>query len=155
MKAKLEALMSSDRMDWETPQKLFDELNAEFRFDIDLAANETNHKCTRYFGPGSPIVGGENALAISWYGYRGWLNPPYGKELPEWIARAYNFTRNDKTLVVMLIPARTDTRYWHDYVMKAEEVRFLKGRLKFVGAKSSAPFPSAIIVFGNKEGERR
>lgn len=156
MKAHLMPLMSSERTEWETPKLLFDELNAEFNFELDLAANEENHKCRQWYGPGGIV---NDSLAASWAFNRCWLNPPYGKELPLWVKKAYESTRNDHTLVVMLIPSRTDTRYWHDYVMKAEEIRYVRGRLRFVGANASAPFPSAIVVFGNvtliaaKDGE--
>jgi site-specific DNA-methyltransferase (adenine-specific) len=132
-------------MDWETPQELFDKLNHEFNFTIDLAANEHNRKCDRWFGPGGVE---EDALSVSWEGVRGWLNPPYGRGLARWVRKAYEESRDGASLVVLLIPSRTDTTYWHDYVIRADEVRFLRGRLKFVGATASAPFPSAIVVFG-------
>lgn len=139
---------SSLRSDWETPQKFFDELHQEFSFNIDLAANASNHKTPLWFGPDSPL-GISNSLHTSWHGYRGWLNPPYGRlELPKWIEKAYEDSRHPGTLIVMLVPARTDTIAWHEYVIKAQDVRFVRGRLKFVGAKHGAPFPSAVIVFG-------
>jgi len=145
IKTSLKPLMSSEKMDWETPDSTFAPLNEEFNFDIDLAASAENTKCKDYFDESA------NSLTQSWYGKRGWLNPPYGRDLlPKFIQKAYEETRNEHTLVVMLIPARTDTSYWHDYVMKAEKIGFIRGRIKFVGAKHGAPFPSAIVIFGVK-----
>lgn len=143
--------MSSDKLDYETPDEFFKKLHKEFKFTIDLAANRKNHKCKLWLGPGSPW--GENfydALKVSWVGYRGWLNPPYGSELKHWIKKAYEESNQPGTLVVMLIPSRTDTRFWHDYVMNAAEIRYIKGRIKFKGTKTGAPFPSAVVVFGRK-----
>lgn len=134
-----ETLFSSDRHDWETPQDFFDRLDAEFDFDLDAAANEHNAKCKRYFAPE------DNAIKQDWRGTV-WLNPPYGREIGDWIKKAYHEAQQGATVVV-LMPARTDTRYWHNYVMQAAEIRLVKGRLKFVGAESSAPFPSAVVVF--------
>jgi len=140
-------LFSSNKMDWETPQWLFDMLHGEFDFTIDLAANAHNAKCFTYLGLDHPDKGRRNALAVPWEG-RGWLNPPYGRGVGKWIEKAYLETRQPWCeMVAMLIPSRTDTRYWHDYVMRASEIRFIKGRLTFVGATRPCPFPSSIIVF--------
>lgn len=158
MRNNLDALMSSDKFDYGTPQKFFDELDEEFNFDIDLAASKRNAKCTLY------LTKRENSLSRDWPRLlvkknqgkiTAWLNPPYGRELKLWIKKAYESTRNNNLVVVMLIPARTDTSYWHDYVMKAEDIRFIRGRLKFVGGKNSAPFPSAVIVFGKRYKKRK
>ena len=126
---------------WQTPQVLFDRLNEEFNFDIDVAASESNAKCNRFF------TEKENALLKEWNGTC-WCNPPYGKKIPFFIRKAYEESNKGNT-IVCLIPARTDTRYWHDYVMFADEVRLVKSRIKFDGGttKNSAPFPSAIVVF--------
>ena len=128
----------SEKMDWKTPVAVYEKLDAEFRFDHDPC-------------PPDYIVDG---LTSEW-GKCNFVNPPYGRELPKWVKKSYEESLKGKT-VVMLIPSRTDTRYWHDYCMKAKEIRFIKGRLKFQGAINSAPFPSAIIVFnsviGTKEG---
>lgn len=123
---------------WETPQNLFDRLNDEFEFTTDVCAEPHNAKCPHFY---TPEVDG---LAQVWAGVC-WCNPPYS-ESAAWIGKAFTMSR-DGTIVVCLIPARTDTRYWHDYVMKADEVRLVKGRLRFVGGKASAPFPSAVVIF--------
>lgn len=135
-------MFSSKIHDWGTPQKLFDELNAEFKFTLDACANETNYKIDNYF------TESDNALIQEWNGVI-WCNPPYGRQVKEWVRKAYEESKRGNT-VVMLIPARTDTAYWHDYVIHGE-VRFIRGRLKFENKDrvsiGSAPFPSAIVVF--------
>ena len=123
---------------WETPQDLFDRLSDEFEFNTDVCAQPHNKKCDHYFSPEA------DGLAQVWSGVC-WCNPPYS-DSASWIRKAYEASRNG-AIVVCLIPARTDTRYWHDYVMKADEVRLVKGRLRFVGGKTCAPFPSAVVVF--------
>ena len=89
----------------------------------------------------------DNSLSQDWSGNRVFLNPPYGRALKDWVKKAYEEGQKDNTMVVMLIPARTDTQYWHDYVMKADEIRFVRGRIKFGDETNSAPFPSAVVVF--------
>jgi site-specific DNA-methyltransferase (adenine-specific) len=123
---------SSVRMDWQTPDDTFKALDDEFHFMFDPAM--PNYKELNFDG-----------LTDNW-GSCNFVNPPYGRELPKWIAKGYSEYQRGKT-VVFLIPSRTDTRWWHDYCMKADEIRFIKGRLKFKGAKNSAPFPSAIVIF--------
>lgn len=135
--------------DWETPRALFDELNAEFSFTTDVCASSENALCTRYF------TSAENGLAQEWSGVC-WMNPPYGREIARWMEKAHHASLLGAT-VVCLVPARTDTRWWHDYAEKASERRFLRGRLRFarnsvlIGDRSkggaTAPFPSAIVVF--------
>lgn len=141
------ALFSSASGDWETPQELFDELDREFHFTLDAAATPANAKCRDFF------TTGQNALHHAWPG-RVFCNPPYGRELWKWVFQGYTEAlcclRNE--VVVMLLPSRTDTQWWHDYVMKADEIRFIKGRLKFSGHKNPAPFPSCIVVFGGRDG---
>ncbi len=127
---------------WSTPQDLFDVLDSIYHFTIDVCATPENAKCERYFTPE------DDGLSQSWNGIC-WMNPPYGRQIGKWLRKAYESAQNGAT-VVCLIPARTDTAWWHDYVMKGN-VRFLRGRLKFGGAKNSAPFPSAIVVFGGDE----
>lgn len=134
-----DSMFSSEKMDWETPPDLFNKLNAEFHFKTDVCALPGTAKCDHYFTPE------DDGLKQIWIGSC-WMNPPYGREIKHWIKKAYEEGQMDAK-VVCLIPARTDTQYWHDYVMKASEIRFIKGRLKFVGAKHGAPFPSAIVVF--------
>lgn len=134
-------MLTSNRDNWETPQKLFDELNKEFNFTIDAAADAENHKCERYY------TRKENGLEKSWKGERVFLNPPYGRELPKWVKKAADEAKDKSTIIVMLIPARTDTQWFHDYIYKKAEIRFIKGRLKFGDAKNSAPFPSMVVIF--------
>lgn len=126
--------------EWETPQELFDELNSEFNFDLDVCALSANAKCEEYI---TPEVDG---LGVSWKGRRCWMNPPYGREITKWIEKAA--TSNAK-IVVALIPARTDTRWFHNFIYKKAEVRFIKGRVQFIGEgkRQNAPFPSMVVIF--------
>lgn len=128
----------SERHDWETPQYLFDGLNAEFGFDLDVCATPMNAKCKRYY------TEADDGLAKKWEGVC-WMNPPYGREIGQWMQKALESSR-EGALVVCLVPARTDTTWWHRYAMRGE-IRFLRGRLRFGGATNSAPFPSAIVIF--------
>jgi len=123
--------------EWETPPGLFAELDMQFHFTLDPCATSKNAKCAKYY------TREDDGLSKSWAGEVVFMNPPYGREIGKWIKKAYE--EKDAT-VVCLIPARTDTAYWHDYCMRGE-VAFIRGRLHFVGGKSDAPFPSAIIVF--------
>lgn len=135
-----EGLFSSQKDDWGTPQNLFDELNDKFHFTIDVAANDFNHKCSRYY------TIKEDGLKQDWTGEIVWCNPPYGREIDKWIKKAYE--SNCKS--VFLVPARTDTRWFHDYIYKKDNItyEFIKGRLKFEGgAQNSAPFPSMLVYF--------
>ena len=135
-------LFSSANEVWATPQDLFDELNTEFNFNLDPCALPENAKCKKYFTPA------DNGLAQCWGGYRVFCNPPYGRQLYSWVKKCYDESKKPDTTVVMLIPARTDTRYFHEFIYhKAKEIRFIKGRLKFGDAKNSAPFPSMIVIF--------
>lgn len=130
---------SSNTAEWATPQDFFDKLNNEFGFTLDVCATTENAKCDRFF------TKSDNGLIQHWGGVC-YMNPPYGREIGAWIKKAYQESLLGAT-VVCLVPARTDTRWWHDYVMKAKEIRFLRGRLKFGSAINSAPFPSAVIIF--------
>lgn len=121
-----------------TPQKFFDTLNAEFRFDTDVCADAQNAKCARFF------TQEQDGLAQAWTGVC-WMNPPYGKNIGLWMEKAMNSAAAGAT-VVCLVPSRTDTRWWHEYAMRGE-VRFVRGRLKFGDAKTGAPFPSAVVIF--------
>jgi phage N-6-adenine-methyltransferase len=123
---------------WATPQDLFDQLNAQYHFKTDVCAIPENAKCTRYFSPE------QDGLKQLWDGVC-WMNPPYGRGIGAWIKKAYESAQVGAT-VVCLIPARTDTSWWHDYVVKGK-ITFIRGRLKFGGHKNSASFPSAIVVF--------
>ena len=132
------ALLSSNTCEWETPQLFFDALNAEYHFDVDVCATENNAKCERYYSKE------QDGLSQQWKGVC-WMNPPYGREIGKWMRKAYESSLYGAT-VVCLVPARTDTAWWHDYAMKGE-VEFVRGRLKFGGSKANAPFPSAIVTF--------
>ena len=125
---------------WATPWALFSELNQEFNFNIDACAVEGDAKCEQYFSP-TPE---RNGLFERWEGVI-WCNPPYGRGIGKWVSKGYSESLRGST-VVMLLPSRTDTRWWHDFVMKGE-IRFIRGRLRFGDSKNPAPFPSAIVVF--------
>lgn len=129
---------SSATCEWETPQEFFDKLNAEYHFTLDVCATPDNAKCEQYF------TKEQNGLSKDWTGVC-WMNPPYGREIGQWMKKAYESAQNGAT-VVCLVPARVDTAWRHDYAMHGD-VTFVRGRLKFGGAKHSAPFPSAVVVF--------
>ena len=131
-------LFTSRTDEWETPQWFFDKLDNLFAFDLDVCATPENAKCERYFTPE------HDGLVQDWTGTV-WMNPPYGRVIKDWIRKAYESAKNGAT-VVCLVPARTDTSWWHDYCMEGEII-FVRGRLKFGGSKNSAPFPSAVVVF--------
>ncbi len=138
------ALLSSKYMDWETPMSLFCELNMEFHFTLDPCASIENRVCSRF------ITVKHNGLKSSWKGENVFMNPPYGREIGKWVEKAYKETLDTSTLVVCLVPARTDTRWFQDYCMAHGEIRYIRGRLKFTEhgvEKESAPFPSAIVIF--------
>lgn len=140
-------LYSSKTDDWYTPQYLFDALNDEFHFDLDPCADETNHKCDLYY------TREQDGLKQDWSGKRAFINPPYGKETALWVKKAHDeVLYGDCLLAVMLLAARTDTKYFHEYIYHKAEIRFLKGRIKFGGSKNAAPFPSMIVIYrkGNK-----
>lgn len=140
------ALFSSVKMDWGTPKDFFRELDQEFHFGLDAAASPENAKCERYFTPEM------DGLSCSWSGYGAvFCNPPYGREIGKWVQKAYSEYASKGVTIVMLIPARTDTSYFHDYIYGKAEIRFLRGRLKFEdengGAMNPAPFPSMVVIF--------
>lgn len=138
-----ESAYSSTRMDWQTPDDLFETLDREFRFTTDVAATSENRRCANYLGPGR-LPPNNDALSVSWSGVC-WLNPPYGRDIKMWIRKAYEESVSGAT-VVCLVPSRTDSRWWHDYAMRGE-IRFLTRRLTFKGAGNKAPFPASIVVF--------
>ncbi len=137
-------MFSSKSNEWATPQKLFDDLNMEFGFDLDPCATHENAKCRKYF------TMDDDGLDQSWEGNTVFCNPPYGREIKKWVQKAYEESRKPDTVVVMLIPARTDTRYFHEYIYKKSEIRFIKGRLRFGKSTENAPFPSMVVVMGGK-----
>ena len=139
-----EALYSSQPDMWETPPDLFDEQVNEFHFNLDVCATPENAKCKRYYTPK------QDGLSQPWDGIC-WCNHPYGRDIGQWVRRAL-FASVGGATVVMLLPARTDTKWFHDYIYKRAEIRFVKGRLKFGNSKNSAPFPSMIVVFRGLKG---
>jgi phage N-6-adenine-methyltransferase len=137
-------LFTSKTPEWSTPQDLFDELNKEFDFDVDVCATKENAKCEKYF------TKEDDGLEHSWHLYNCcWCNPPYGRQIADWVRKAYYLKGYGRAKIVMLLPARTDTKWFHDYIYNQSnvEIRFLKGRLKFGDSKNSAPFPSMIVIF--------
>lgn len=136
-------MTSSVDMTWATPQKWFEYLDLEFGFTLDPCCERETAKCRKYF------TKRENGLSRSWRGERVFMNPPYGKDLPAWMKKAYESARDDEALVVCFVPARVDTNWWHSFASRGE-VRFPKVRVKFEGAEHSAPFPVAIIIFRPK-----
>lgn len=137
-----EVMFSSKSELWETPQEFFDELNREFGFQTDVCALPENAKCEAFYTPE------QDGLSQEWTGVC-WCNPPYGRQIGEWVRKA----AESEATVVMLIPARTDTKWFHDYILPNAEIRFIKGRLKFGGSKNSAPFPSMVCIFRNEVKE--
>jgi phage N-6-adenine-methyltransferase len=150
-----EVLLSSKNMNWCTPQDFFDKLNAEFHFVLDAAATEHSAKCSNFFTPET------DGLNQSWNcGGAVFCNPPYGRSLKKWIQKAYHESQSGQT-IVLLIPARTDTAAFHDYIYGKAEIRFVRGRLTFTdedgipkkdncGRAQPAPFPSMIVVYNPK-----
>lgn len=138
-------LMSSNSNEWYTPKVLYEELNKEFNFTLDPCATKQSAKCEKFY----TIT--EDGLKQDWGSEIVFINPPYGREISKWVKKAYEESIKG-ALCVMLIPARTDTSYWHNYIFgKASDIRFLRGRIKFEKqdgtTMGSAPFPSAIIVW--------
>ena len=137
-------MMSSNTPEWATPQKFFNDLDAEFHFTLDPCSTHENAKCKKHY------TKEDDGLPKSWGGEVVFCNPPYGRELPKWVKKCYEESRHAD--VVMLIPARTDTRWFHDYIYGKAEIRFIKGRLKFGNAKQSAPFPSMVVIYRASQG---
>lgn len=131
---------SSKTEEWATPQAFFDELNAEFKFNLDPCATRENAKCTKFYDKK------DNGLIRNWHRMRVFMNPPYGRTIGKWVKKASEVRGG---VVVCLLPARTDTRYFHEYIYKNPRatIRFIKGRLKFGDSKNSAPFPSMVVIF--------
>jgi len=153
MKDKLKIHVSNKSSEWETPKEFFDKYNNKFNFDIDVAATDENHLVETYW------TAKDDALTKDWKGKVCWMNPPYGRGIGKFIKKAYEESLRGAT-VVCLIPSRTDTSWWHDYVMKGD-IEFIRGRLKFINRTfpswradgnfkiSSAPFPSAVVIFNS------
>lgn len=134
----LSPLYSSARETWATPAAVYEALDAEFRFTFDPCPLMNPQKA-------GLSLWGTDGLAKSWVGRRVFCNPPYGPGIDKWLAKA-----PEADLAVYLLPARTDTRWWHSYAMRADEIRFLRGRLRFGDAKTGAPFPSVVLVYRKK-----
>ena len=140
------ALYSSSTDEWETPQDLFNQLDGEFHFTLDVCATPQNTKCVKYF------TKEQDGLTQDWQGETVWCNPPYGKQIGDWMRRLYEFSTGGGTAVA-LVPARTDTRWFHDFVYKKAEIRFIKGRIKFGTSKYNAPFPSMVVIYKQHKKE--
>lgn len=139
-------MFSSKKQDWETPSKFFDEINSKYHFSFDLAANIQNAKCQKFY---TPL---DDSLNQDWEKIKGnmFLNPPYGRDLKKWVKKAAETSLEPNQFLVMLIPARTDTSYWHDYIFGKAEIEFLRGRLMFEAdgvPGDRAPFPSALVIY--------
>ena len=140
-----ELIFSSKTDMWATPQEFYDKLNDEFNFTLDPCATEDNAKCDNFF------TVDDDGLKQDWSGNIVFCNPPYGRAIKEWVKKSYEESLKNNTTVVMLIPSRTDTIYFHDFIYGKAEIRFIKGRLKFGDAKNSAPFPSIVVIYRNNE----
>lgn len=133
-------MFSSATGEWETPQDVFDYLDREFKFTLDPCATPENAKCEKFY------TKEDDGLSKTWRRERVFLNPPYGREIKKWVRKAYLSSMVKPTIVVCLLPARTDTSWFHDYCARGD-IWFIRGRLKFGGAKTGAPFPSMIVIF--------
>lgn len=141
-------MLSSVDMTWETPQDFFDKLDEEFKFSLDPCATTDTAKCHKFY------TKEQNGLIQNWEGKTVFCNPPYGSEIKNWVKKCSEEGKKQGTTVVMLIPARTDTKYFHDFIYGKSEIRFIRGRLKFGGKQKgsgSAPFPSMIVIFRNNQ----
>ena len=138
-----DVMFSSQSNEWATPQSFFDKLNEEFGFTLDPCCTHENAKCGHHY------TIEEDGLSKSWGGQVVFCNPPYGRELPKWVKKCHDESRH--ATIVMLIPARTDTSYFHDYIYHKAEIRFVRGRLKFGDGKNSAPFPSMVVIYNKQK----
>ena len=133
-------LYSSKSDEWSTPDDFFQMLDSEFHFNLDPCATPENHKCEKYY------TKEQNGLTKPWGGLNVFCNPPYS-QVGKWVQKAWEECRNENTVVVLLIPSRTDTKYFHDYIWHRSEIRFVNKRLKFGNSKNPAPFPSMVVIF--------
>lgn len=140
-----QGLFTSNKNNWCTPIDFFINLDQEFHFDYDLCASDNNHLCKKYF------TRENSCLNANLTGFNIFCNPPYGRDISKYIKKCYDLSSNN--LVVMLLPARTDTRWFHDYIYNKSEIRFIKGRLKFSNSKQSAPFPSMVVIYRREYNE--
>ena len=152
MSLSYKAIMTSDKQDWETPKELFDDLNNEFDFELDAFASDKNAKCKHYF------TEKDDSFQQDWTRYKSiFINPPYTSKVQDEVLKKINDTISHpdwKGVIVLLIPARTDTKRWHDYIFnKADDIRFIRGRLRFEVdgiPRGSSTFPSAVIVYDSR-----
>jgi len=149
---------SSEKSDWSTPQWFVDALS--YNFICDMCATKDNRKCINYYGPDHKVKKRRDALQAQWPVTNKdnnflWMNPPYGRGIYVWMRKAYVEYINYSRSIVCLVPARTDTKWWHDFVMKATCVYFIKGRIKFDNHSNSAPFPSALVIYNGQEREKQ
>ena len=141
-------MFSSASGEWSTPQDFFDNLNDEFHFTLDPCADESNHKCDKYF------TKKQDGLKEDWSEERVFCNPPYGRDVVKWVRKCFEEVYAGKCRVaVMLLPARTDVKWFHEYIYHRAEIRFVRGRLKF-GGKQPAPFPSMVVIFRGSGNSR-
>ena len=133
-------MYSSATPEWATPQALFDDLHKRFNFTLDVCATEGNAKCELFYSEK------DDGLSLPWHPHRCFMNPPYGATIGLWCAKAH-LEASKGTLVVGLLPARTDTKWWQDHVAPYADIRFLRGRLRFGDGKNTAPFPSALAIW--------
>lgn len=144
-------MFSSNRQDWATPIDFFKQLDDEFHFTLDPCCTELTAKCKKFYTPK------EDGLKQDWKGHNVFVNPPFGREQPLWIKKCFEESLKPNTLVVMLIPARTDTKAFHKYIYPHAEIRFVKGRLTFEKPNTDtpknkwtkAPFPSMVCIFNH------
>jgi phage N-6-adenine-methyltransferase len=142
MEKKMSVHFSSKTDLWSTPEDFYKKLDAIYNFNLDPCSTHENHKCENYF------TKEDDGLQQDWSGHIVFMNPSYGREIKQWMKKAYEESLKGAT-IVCLVPSRTDTAWWHDYAMKGN-IEFLRGRLKFGDSKNSAPFPSALVVFRHK-----
>ncbi len=142
-------MMSSNTDEWATPKLFFDKLNEKYHFTLDPCCSIENRKCEKYY------TKKENGLLQSWKNERVFCNPPYGREIGKWVEKAYIENKKNNVFILMLLPARTDTRWFHDFIYLKHKVEFLKGRLKFNDGKQSAPFPSMVVILENEGREKK
>ena len=136
-------MFSSENETWSTPQDFFNSLNNEFNFTLDPCCSVETAKCSKFY------TEKEDGLIQDWQGETVFCNPPYGKKIKDWVKKCYFESKKPLTTVVMLIPARTDTSYFHDFIYNKSEIRFIRGRLKFGDSKNGAPFPSMVVIFAH------
>ena len=139
-------MFSSKKDDWTTPPDFFKQLDNEFHFTLDAASSEENHLCKNYFTIET------DGLSQDWGGHKVFCNPPYGRQIGKWVQKAWEEAKKPNTTIVMLLPARTDTKWFHSYIYHQAKIRFIKGRLKFGGSQNSAPFPSMVVIWDYYRG---